>query len=93
MFFYQWRYAKLAVTANEYLKVVSIVVTTENFGKIKNSVMILNKLCYLTVNEEIVSIKNFLWDMKVSTTKKNVLFWVLFRHGSCSHGQYKNLSS
>ena len=25
--------------------------------------------------------------------KKNVLFWVLFRHGSCSHGQYKNLSS
>lgn len=43
MFFYQWRYAKLAVTANEYLKVVSIVVTAENFGKIKNSVMILNK--------------------------------------------------
>lgn len=41
--FYQWRYAKLTVTANEYLKVVSIVVTTENFGKIKNSVMILNK--------------------------------------------------
>lgn len=41
--FHQWRYAKLAVTANEYLKVVSIVVTTENFGKIKNSVMILNK--------------------------------------------------